>query len=202
MQDEDHDSAKRAVSALGALVVVALVIGLVIGVGALLGARLLGVGGDTKAGPTSPASLYIPEGSDQPRPEAIMEPSTGRSPSASPSDGASDPDGLLLPDDQGVSASPRRPAKASRGLTLKASPRSVGVYERINLSGRYPGHDGTTLQVQRFESGWTNFPTSASVRGGRYATYVETGVSGVNRFRVVDTTTGRASAPVTVEVHG
>jgi hypothetical protein len=72
--------------------------------------------------------------------------------------------------------------------------------ERIYLSGRYPGQDGSTLQVQRFEGGWTNFPVTTSVSGGRYSTYVQTGNTGRNRFRMLDTSTGRASNPVTVTI--
>ena len=72
--------------------------------------------------------------------------------------------------------------------------------ERINLSGRYRSGNGHTLQVQRFENGWSDFPVTATVNGGQYATWVITSQTGKNRFRVVDTSTGRASRPVTVRI--
>jgi hypothetical protein len=55
--------------------------------------------------------------------------------------------------------------------------------------------------VQRFENGgWTDFPTTASVRGGIFTTYVMTGRVGMNRFRVLDPSSGRSSNPVRVRV--
>ncbi|HLN79013.1 MAG TPA: hypothetical protein VK204_18355 [Nocardioidaceae bacterium] len=72
---------------------------------------------------------------------------------------------------------------------------------RIHLMGRYPGHGGARLVVQRFEGGhWARFPVSVTVRGGRYRTWVASGHRGVNRFRVVDAAARRASAPVSVRV--
>jgi hypothetical protein len=56
------------------------------------------------------------------------------------------------------------------------------------------------LQVQRFEGGWTDFPSSTSVSGGTFTTYVMTGQSGMNKFRVVDPATGKKSNAVTVHV--
>jgi hypothetical protein len=86
-------------------------------------------------------------------------------------------------------------------LQLTATPASVSPMERINLTGTYPGHDAMSLQVQRFEAGsWVDFPTDAQVDLGTFATYVMTGRSGENMFRVFDPATGTASNPVTVTV--
>ncbi|MEJ7690929.1 MAG: hypothetical protein WKF76_11130 [Nocardioidaceae bacterium] len=53
--------------------------------------------------------------------------------------------------------------------------------------------------MQRDEgSGWADFPTSATVSAGTFATYIVTGVTGLNRFRMLDTVTGRASNVVKV----
>jgi hypothetical protein len=72
---------------------------------------------------------------------------------------------------------------------------------RINLFGRYPGHSGSQLAVQRMEGGhWGRFPVSVTVRGGRFRTWVASGRNGPNQFRVVDTGAGRASPTVTVVV--
>ncbi len=71
---------------------------------------------------------------------------------------------------------------------------------RIDLSGRYP-RNGATLVVQRRDGGhWTRFPVTATVRRGRFHTWVQSGYRGPNRFRVLDPATGRASAPVTITV--
>lgn len=92
-------------------------------------------------------------------------------------------------------------AHAGRRLTLAASTHRVHRMGRVHLSGRYPGHGGTRLVVQRFKGGrWGRFPVTVTVRGGRFRTWVASGYRGPNRFRVVDPGTHRASAPVTVIV--
>lgn len=89
-----------------------------------------------------------------------------------------------------------------RALTLSASPRHVASMGRINLDGRYPGHDGTSLQIQRsFKGGaWQDFPVTVTVHGDHFATYVETGYTGANRFRVLDKASGKTSNAVLVIV--
>ena len=72
--------------------------------------------------------------------------------------------------------------------------------ERINLTGVYQGGEGARLQVQRFENGWVDFPVSTSVSGGSFTTYIYTGRSGPNRFRVIDKEADKASNPVRVSV--
>lgn len=87
------------------------------------------------------------------------------------------------------------------GLRLAASPLVVAPMGRINLTGTWPGHDNVGLQVQRLENGsWSDFPTTATVQVGTFETYVETGRSGVNEFRVVDPATHTASNSVRVTV--
>lgn len=88
-----------------------------------------------------------------------------------------------------------------RAITLVASPKSVSTFGRINLSGTYAGGAGIVLQVQRMEGGkWVDFPTSATVNGDTFATYVETGRSGPNKFRVKAIGDSMASNAVTVRV--
>ncbi len=73
--------------------------------------------------------------------------------------------------------------------------------QRVDLRGRYPGHGGSRLQVQRLEGGrWSAFPVDVTVRSGGFHTWVASGRPGRNRFRVVDPATGRTSPPVTVTV--
>jgi hypothetical protein len=87
-----------------------------------------------------------------------------------------------------------------RTILLTANPPAAGTYERINLVGSYHGTGSPTLQVQRFEGGqWVDFPTTASVSGGQFSTYIETGHTGVNRIRMLDPSTGQSSN--VVEIH-
>jgi hypothetical protein len=57
------------------------------------------------------------------------------------------------------------------------------------------------LQVQRLEGGqWVDFPTTATVSGGQFSTYIETGHAGVNKIRVVDPSTGQSSNVVAIQI--
>lgn len=86
-------------------------------------------------------------------------------------------------------------------LQLDVSPQQVGPSERINLTGRYQGADGVTLQVQRFEGGsWADFPVTASVNGGTFQTWIQTSRTGEQRLRMLDTQDETASNEVTVQV--
>jgi cytoskeletal protein RodZ len=86
---------------------------------------------------------------------------------------------------------------------LLANPTAVGTYEQIDLSGRFPDLGaGMTLQVQRREAGgWADFPVTATTQeDGSFATYVQTGQSGVNKFRMLVVETGETTPPVRVDV--
>ena len=73
--------------------------------------------------------------------------------------------------------------------------------QQIDLTGTYQSGEGAILQVQRFEDGtWSDFPVTMSVSGGTFATYVQTGRTGENKFRVVDTDADVVSNEVTVTV--
>ncbi|QWZ07961.1 hypothetical protein KRR39_21780 [Nocardioides panacis] len=180
--DEDTSWTRQLLLGVGALVAVALVIGGVVSVIALGAARVTGLSDDRPTA-TAPASLYIPSDEPTTTPEALPDPEG--SASASPSPGT---------------ASPTKKPKKRKAITLQASPQQVPANERINLTGAYPRSDGASLQVQRFEGSWVDFPVTASVRGGSFATFVYTGRSGPNRFRVVDKASGRTSNPVRVVV--
>jgi hypothetical protein len=178
-QDEDHP----VTAGLVALVAVALAIGLLLGLVSLLGSRVLGLGGsgeDRASGDGGP-SLYLPA----PRATGSSVPAAEDSPT-----GAS------------ASESPARPRKRTRPITLRAGSAAVAAMARIDLTGAYRGGDGTVLQVQRKGDGgaWEDFPVTATVSGGTFATYVQTGRSGEQRFRVRDAATGRTSNAVTVTV--
>lgn len=94
--------------------------------------------------------------------------------------------------------SPRQPRP-----TLTVSPLEAQTYDRIDLTGRFPGLSaGAALQIERRQDGeWVVFPVPLSAQpDGSFATYVQTGRVGENVFRVTDTTSGRSTPPVTVQI--
>lgn len=184
------DGEKHPVAAgLLALVGVGLVVGLIVGLAALAGSRMLGLGGDdASAQTTSQESLYLPkpERTEAPSgPLITLAPGASGSPTEEPS--------------QGQSPKPSKPPK--KQISLSASQSSVAPMEQIDLTGVYPGGEGAILQVQRFTSGsWQAFPVTVSVSDETFATYVQTSQTGPNRFRVVDTDTGRTSNEVKITI--
>lgn len=176
----DHDD-RPVLSGLIALVAVAAVVGLVGGLAALVGSRVLGLDGDAAASgtdATSGTSLYLPE------PTITSEtttPDTGASSTSEP-------------------AEPSSAATAST-ISLSAGQQSVSAMQQIDLTGTYPSGEGAILQVQRRENGkWSDFPVTMSVSNGTFATYVLTSRVGENRFRVIDTDKDLFSNKVVVTV--
>ena len=171
-----------------ALVGVGIVVGLVMGLAALAGAKVLGVDGDEETGGGGgQATMYLP------KPEKTA-----------PSDG---PQLTLAPGEESSQVQDPSPSeteksqKPSKAISLSASQTSVAPMEQIDLTGVYPGGEGAILQVQRFESGsWQDFPVTVSVSDQTFSTYVQTSQPGQNKFRVVDTDTGKPSNEVRVTI--
>lgn len=182
--DDDDDSGWRPVLlGLGALAGVSLLVGGLVAIVALGVVGVTGLGGSSASGPSVAPSLYMPP----------LNATTG---TPDPSGPASSSPAVPVPS----TTQTTRPRRKTKRITLTAYPRNVRPSERINLTGVYPRAEGASLQVQRFEHGWVDFPTRATVRGGIFATYVLTGRSGDSRFRMYDAAAGRASNPVTVTV--
>ena len=175
-----HPEKDRPVLAgLLALVGVAVAIGLLGGLAVMVGVKATGLDGTTTATDesASPSSFTLPKptdtGSSAPVPEEEVEPSVGEE----------------------TSEAPVEP------ISLSATQQSVSPMQQIDLTGTYQAGEGAVLQVQRFEGGaWTDFPVTASVSGGTFGTYVQTGNVGPNRFRVIDTDSEAISNEVTVTV--
>lgn len=201
---------QRVLGALGAVVVVGLVIGGVLGAVTYSTARITGLAegpaeasaavatsdereiGQPVAADTSPSASSEPESADG-------EPEQDASPHAEKKKQKHDRSGHQ----KGKHRGKKKHARAGKGAhpTLVASSDRVRRMGRIHLAGRYRGHNGARLVVQRFERGhWARFPVTATVRGGRFRTWVASGQRGKNRFRVVDTRSRRASDPVTVRI--
>ena len=169
----------QVTSALTKGVALVIAIAAVIAIGTLLMVRGLGLGADTSAGSGGADPVEAPTPlppTALPVPGESAGPSMSTGPSTSPSPGSGD-------------------------IELNISPVQARPMERINLTGDYPGNDNVSLEVQRFADGnWTNFGVQAPVRVGTFSTYVMTGRSGENRFRVFDPATGKGSNVVLVTI--
>lgn len=173
---------------LGALVGVALAVGLILGLVVLAGTHVLGLGGGDGSGEGgSERSMYLP------RPEKTPA-ATGPEITLAPGESAPAVGG-------GESTKPTEGDSPRKQITLSASVTSAGPMETFGLTGVYPGGEGAILQVQRFTDGaWRDFPVTASVSDETFQTSVATSYAGPNRFRVVDTDTGLESNEVRVTI--
>ena len=192
---EDKPWTRQLFVVIGVLVAVAVVIGAIISVIALGAAKVTGFD-SAKSTASSKPTLYVPSGEPTvglepyPDPSGVPnKPKASRSSSGGTGSSGSDPD------------SPDSPKPQKKGITLQVFPQQVSAGQRINISGIYANGEGATLQVQRFEGGsWTDFPVSASVSGGQFATYITTSHTGPQRLRVADKAADRTSNAVRVRV--
>jgi hypothetical protein len=185
--DEKHP----IVSGLLALVSVTVVVGLLLGVVTLVATHVLGVGGGGNTASSADQTLYLPTPTPTPTPSDPLVTLT-----AHPSDSS-------LPSEPATSsAAPIKSAAPAKRITLSAGETSVAPMQQIDLTGVYPGGEGAILQVQRKVDGtWQDFlSVNAAVSGGQFATYVQTGQLGVQKFRMRDTASGRVSNVVSVTV--
>jgi hypothetical protein len=178
-EDEGHP----IISGLAALIGVGVVVGLLVSGGALAASSMLGLsGGDDGGTASSQQSMYLPKPSDtesESGPAITLQPGE-ESPSAPPSSSAATPE---------------------FAISLSSASTEVGPMEEIYLTGVYPNGEGAVVQVQRFENGkWVDFPVDASVSGQTFSTYVQTARSGINKFRVRDTSGPDVSNEVRVKV--
>ncbi len=184
------------VAGIAALLAVGLVVGGVLGGVAWAGARVLGLGesATVAAGPSSAGdTLFLPRPSETAEPTAPLL-TLAPEPGARGGGGAgSAPDG-----DRGEK---RRKKQPQDEIALSAGQTETSVMGQIDLTGTYATGEGAVLQVQRFEAGsWTNFDATVAVANGTFATFVQSGQVGPNRFRVLDTDNGQTSNDVKVTV--
>ena len=184
----DDREERPVLAGLLALVGVALAVGLIIGLAALAGTRILGLDGDeASSDATGGQSMVLPMPK---KTEGPSEPLITLAPEPSSNAGSSQP-----------AESPTKEKSPRKQISLSASTTAVAPMEQIDLTGVYPGGEGAVLQVQRFTGGsWTDFPVTVSVSDETFSTYVQTSQGGVNRFRVVDTDTGLESNEVKVTI--
>lgn len=186
----DDGDGRPVLTGLLALVGVALAVGLVLGLVAVAGSKFFGLDGGQTGAQQAERSMYLPS------PSRTQQPS-----------------GPLITLAPGETQSPTEPApsessspkphkkKPQPTISLSAGETSVSPMQQIDLTGTYPSGEGAILQVQRFTNGsWQDFPVTTSVSNQTFSTYVQTSQAGMNRFRVVDTDTGKASNPVRVQI--
>lgn len=186
MGEDDESLVRPLVAGIGVLLAVALVIGGLVAVVALGAVKMSGAG-SSDGRPAAEPSLYVPDPS--PTEDESDTGSSGSPVSSSPAS----------PSESPTTTAPK-PKPPRQVISLSATPVEVSAMEEIYLSGTYPRAEGAQLQVQRFQGSWVDFPSSASVTGGTFTTYVRTGQAGVNKFRVIDRASGKASNPVSVRV--
>lgn len=182
-------------SGLIALVAVAVVVGILAGVAALVLTRMFGLDGGTAASSTDPAdanSLYLPE--------------------PVPTTQASGPLITLAPTETGEPATPAQPAPTTtsaspkppeKTIALSPGATEVGPGEELLLTGTYEGGEGAVLDIfyNVAKSGWEEFPLDVNVSGGIFQTHVATYKTGTIQWRVQDESNGKKSDPVSVK-HG
>ena len=181
--DDEAPWSRTLLVGLGALLAVSVLVGGVVGVIAFGAAKMSGIG-EASGGPTQEPSLYMPSGKPSTSPEAYPDP----------------PETSESPTEEPTPSEEPSPTKPAHEISLQGYPAAVAPGERINLTGVFPTGEGARLQVQRFEGGWTNFPVTATVRGGTFETYVLTSRTGKQRFRVIDMGSGKASNAVRVTI--
>jgi hypothetical protein len=193
-KERDGETLRPVLNGLLALAAVAVAVGLILGGVVLVATNMLGVAdgadgtsGDSLAG----ESLYLPPF----KKTAAGGPAITLATQGSGQRGGGGPSGPADIESTG-SKSP-----GNGQISLQTVETSVANFEHIDLTGVYPGGEGAILQVQRLQDGtWTDFEATIPVSNETFSTYIQTGVAGLNRFRVIDNATGVASNEVRVRV--
>jgi len=173
-----------------ALVGVGLVVGLVLGLVVLAGAKVLGLnGGSDDSSAASEATMYLPK---PVKTSAAHEPQITLAPGVESESANAE-----------TSEEPSKSAAPKRKITLSASVTQVSPMEQFLLTGTYPRGEGAILTVQRFEDGgWQDFPATGSVQGEAFQIPVQASLPGPNRFRVIDSDSSLKSNEVRVTIGG
>jgi hypothetical protein len=179
----EEDRAAQVRSALLKALAVVIVIGAVIALGTTIVVHALGLSDNDSSGPVGAGS----SGPNAALPTTALPVPGKKSETAEPTPEPS------------ASAS-TDPADTGK-IQLDVSPVKVQPNERVNLTGKYPGADNVGLQVQRFQDGtWQDFGVDVTVRLGTYATYIQTGRPGEQRFRIYDPAAKESSNVVLVTI--
>lgn len=180
------------ISGVVALLAVAVVVGILAGIGALAATRWLGIDGSSEIGgePGVGDSLYMP---DPEKTKAQNGPLVTLAPTDSPTDFIPETPTETLTEETG---------DADPDLSLTVGSTSLEAGEELMLSGTYVGGEGSVLDIYYNVngSGWEEFPLDTNVSGGIFQTFVATWKTGRIGWRVQDESTGRKSNTVTVNI--
>jgi hypothetical protein len=183
--DDGGDPPPRALLiAAAAMTGVALLVGLAIAAVVITAVRVSGLDESGGASAGSRPSLYMPK----------YHPTRSAA--------ADEPDLPTPQPTRTVEKGPKSTAHPrTERITLFVAPQRVAPGGRINFNGVYVDGEGVALQIQRKDTGgWTEFPVTATVRGGAFETWISTTHTGRNAFRVYDPHANRASNVVVVTV--
>ncbi len=180
-EDRDDDGSEQVSSVLMKGLLVIVLIGVVIALGTTIVVRALGLNeGASSSGPVGSESTEA----TKPMPTTAL-PVPGEDKTSQ---------------DEFEEQVPPKSGKKGR-IQLDVAPVMARPNERVNLTGTYRRADNVGLQVQRWEDGrWSDFGVSATVRVGTFETYVMTGQSGEQRFRMYDPATKQGSNVVLVTI--
>ena len=183
---------KPVLTGLVALVGVAVVVGLLAGLAAIVGTRILGLdGGDASTAGESrdEQSLYLPdpvptEEAGGPLVTLAGTPTPQAEEKAEPSE----------------SPTVQKPKKV---INLAAGATSVSGEDQLYLSGTYPGGEGSILDIEYKvnDQPWREFNLDVNVSGKTFATYVYTSNTGTIKWRMWDKSRKKRSNAVSVK-HG
>lgn len=186
---------------LVALATVAVVVGILGGLGAVVATKVVGLGDASEAAADSTgqgggASLIMPDPvptKEVSGPLVTLAPSEGDPGETTPTES----------DEPSEEPSETEKEKAEKEITLSQGAFEVSPGEKLYLSGIYPGGEGTVLDVEyRIDGGaWTGFPVDVGVSNETFSTYVETYKTGSIEWRVVDKASKKVSNAVKVR-HG
>lgn len=196
MSQPPYDDDRPVRNGLLALVGVSVAVGLILAVVALLATHVLGLaGGSTTDQAGAGETMYVPPPAkmtdESDGPMITLDTPTGGGGGGRATSGARP--------SHGSSAKSKNPKRGQ--ISLQALETTVPSFGKIDLTGVYPGGEGEILQVQRRQGGaWADFPLTVPVSNSSFSTYVQTGVSGRNSFRVLDKARGIASNVVEVTV--
>lgn len=201
--DEENDS--PVVNGLVALIAVALVIGLLAAIIALLGTRLVGLtggGGGSGDGVAVGDSLSLPPLQPTELDSGLLI-TLAPEPDETSASATDAPLGIGESATPTASATPTKDAESTKGdgnIILNAADNSAKVGDELMLSGTYRGGEGSVLGIfyNVNDEGWEEFNLDANVYGGVFQVFVSTYQSGTIEWRVEDPASGSKSNVVRV----
>lgn len=200
MAEQGKRADNPVVNGLVALAAVAVVVGVLGGIGVVTATRVLGLNDASNAAADSAGegggeSLYMPKPvptEEESGPLVTLAPSEDESYLEEESE-------ATATDEASESESPDKDR-----ITLSQGAFEVAPGEQLYLSGVYPRGEGTVLDIE-YKTGngpWEEFPLDVNVSNETFSTYVETYRSGKVSWRVVDSEKGVKSNEVTVTYTG